>query len=234
MKKLGVILAVAASMNACSFSNSTKEEVVNKPSDELEFVVDSAKDAVPDIVSVNTTEIKVEEQKIIPQKVPDEVVEIKEPNFNEYKKEIVTSKKTEIAEKPIIKDDSENYFPNRNQGQYQMQPGETLMMVAYKIYGDYRKWHELKELNNDKKIGMGSVITYKVPDKVFGWRPSGLPYLVKSGDTLGLISKDRYGTVKKWKAIYENNRPLIHSPNLIFAGFTIYYIPVREVASDHK
>jgi LysM repeat protein len=111
------------------------------------------------------------------------------------------------------------------------------MMVAFKIYGDYGKWKELKSWNKEVlKHGMhkGLALKYYVPEKKFVWEPSGLPYLVKEGNTLGTISSEKYGTPKKWKDLYENNRPLIKNPNVIFAGFTIYYIPTRDIASQKK
>ena len=60
----------------------------------------------------------------------------------------------------------------------------------------------------------------------------GLPYLIKEGDSLASISLDKYETLNKWRYIYNNNKPLIKDPNLIFAGFTLYYIPERDVASE--
>lgn len=118
---------------------------------------------------------------------------------------------------------------------YRVQKGDTLMMVAFKIYGDYRKWKELKVWNsNVKKVSEGIELKYQVPERKFGWSPMGLPYMVKTGDTLQIVSMDKYGTTRKWKSIYENNRPLIRDPNLIFAGFTIYYQPARDLASEPK
>ena len=52
------------------------------------------------------------------------------------------------------------------------------------------------------------------------------------GETLGTISNKHYGVTKRWKDLYENNRPMIKDPNLIFAGFTLYYVPDRDLASD--
>ena len=75
-------------------------------------------------------------------------------------------------------------------------------------------------------------IRYERPETEFSWGPEGLPHLVQEGETLGSISEDKYGTPSKWRPIYENNRPLIKDPDLIFAGFTIYYIPSSELASD--
>ena len=118
---------------------------------------------------------------------------------------------------------------------YTVQKGDTLMMIAFKIYGDYRKWKDIKTWNpNVKKVGEGVELSYMVPDQKFGWMPNGLPYMIKTADTLGSISMDKYGTSKKWKSIYENNRPLIRNPDLIFAGFTIYYQPARSLASEPK
>jgi nucleoid-associated protein YgaU len=122
-------------------------------------------------------------------------------------------------------------------GSYKVSKDETLMMVAFKIYGDYQKWKELKAWNKEQLkhgIHAGMSLKYTVPEKKFVWEPSGLPYLVKSGNTLSTISKDKYGTSSKWKDLYENNRPLIKNPNEIYVGFTIYYIPARGIASKKK
>ena len=45
-----------------------------------------------------------------------------------------------------------------------------------------------------------------------------------------IISKKKYGTPVRWKSIWDNNKPMIKDPNLIFAGFTLYYIPDNSVA----
>lgn len=238
------LLILATLLNSCGFSSGPKEEVAStRPSDELEFAVDT-------IEPQPASEIKVEEQKIVEQKMPDEIAPIadrpieerivaseakapemvapEEPKFEDFKKD------TAPSNMPVISKD-ETFEPKLGaEGQYHIQKGETLMMAAFKIYGDYRKWKDLKAWNKGKKIGEGSVLKYYAPEQTFGWQPSGLPYLVKTGDTLQIISMDKYGTTKKWKHIYENNRPLIRDPNLIFAGFTIYYVPTRDVASEPR
>ena len=58
--------------------------------------------------------------------------------------------------------------------------------------------------------------------------------VIKRGDTLGTISSDTYGTMKFWRNIWDNNRPLIKDPNVIFAGFTIYtpILQARDVAFE--
>lgn len=119
-------------------------------------------------------------------------------------------------------------------GRYTVKKGETLMQIAFKLYGDTNKWKELKSLNKDQlrhgnQLSANMKLKYTAPEKPFHWEPSGTPYLIKSGDTLGRISNQVYQTPKKWKMIFENNRPLIKNANLIYAGFTLYY-PGASVA----
>jgi nucleoid-associated protein YgaU len=118
---------------------------------------------------------------------------------------------------------------------YTVQKSETLMMVAFKVYGDYSRWREIASMNGDQLKGSYSLkegmnLRYKAPSQEFVWSPEGNPYLIKTGDTLSLISGSVYGTIKKWRAIWDNNRPLIKDPNRIFAGFTIYYLDQDKVA----
>ncbi len=122
--------------------------------------------------------------------------------------------------------------------EYKVQKNETLMMIAFKLYGDYGKWKDLaannqRALKGGQTVFAGMTLQYPSPAQEFVWNPEGLPYLIRTGDTLGGISKTVYTTPKKWKLIWDNNRPLIKDPNKIFAGFTIYYLENgREVASE--
>jgi nucleoid-associated protein YgaU len=118
-------------------------------------------------------------------------------------------------------------------GEYTVQKGDTMMLIAFKLYGDYRKWKTLKDMNPSMdRLVEGAVLKYSEPSEKFVWSPEGLPHLIQDGETLGTISNSKYGTVTKWKLLYENNRPMILDPNLIFAGFTLYYVPERDVASE--
>jgi len=117
---------------------------------------------------------------------------------------------------------------------YAVKKGETLMMIAFNIYGDYRRWREIARYNgiNGGAVEEGTNLRYQKAVNEFVWNPQGVPYLVKNGDTLGSISNEKYGTTAKWSDIYNNNKPLIKDPNLIFAGFTLYYIAQRDIASE--
>jgi nucleoid-associated protein YgaU len=119
---------------------------------------------------------------------------------------------------------------------YEVQAGDTLMLIAFKIYGDYLKWKNIARLNEAQLSGnyaltKGMRIKYESPASRFNWNPAGDPYLIVRGDTLGKISNKVYSTPKYWKDIWENNKPMIKSPSLIFAGFTLYYLPLRDIAS---
>jgi nucleoid-associated protein YgaU len=114
---------------------------------------------------------------------------------------------------------------------YKVQKGETLMQIAFKIYGDIDMWKELKMMNKDVLAKANSALRanmelkYAQPEKEFVWNPEGTAYLIKNGDTLALISNNVYQTPRKWKKIWNNNKVLIKNPNHIYAGFTIYYKP---------
>lgn len=111
---------------------------------------------------------------------------------------------------------------------YKVQKGETLMQIAFKVYGNIAKWKDIKNMNSKKftsntSLRAGTELKYLAPASPFVWNPEGTPYLIKTGETLGTISNTVYSTPKKWKDIWENNKPLITNPNVIFAGFTLYY-----------
>ena len=111
---------------------------------------------------------------------------------------------------------------------YRVQRGETLMQIAFKLYGDISKWKDIKSMNagklsNNSSLRPNTELKYHAPATPFVWNPQGTPHLIKTGETLGTISNDVYATPKKWKVIWENNKPLIKNPNVIYAGFTLYY-----------
>jgi len=118
---------------------------------------------------------------------------------------------------------------------YIVKKGDTLMWVAFKLYGDFTKWRELKDQNpevNINNLSIGSMITYIEPEEKFIWNKNGNPYLIQKGDTLGTISEKVYKTKTKWRALYENNQQMIKDPSIIFAGFTLYYKPIKELAQS--
>ncbi|MBF0207115.1 MAG: LysM peptidoglycan-binding domain-containing protein [Oligoflexia bacterium] len=122
---------------------------------------------------------------------------------------------------------SEEQDQNQNIQTYTVEKGDTYMWIAFKLYGNYHYWKNIASLNKGvKSLSKGTAIKYYPPKDAFSWNPKGSPYLIQIKDTLGLISKKVYQTPRHWKYIWDNNRPMIPNPNLIFAGFTLYYLPL--------
>jgi nucleoid-associated protein YgaU len=116
---------------------------------------------------------------------------------------------------------------------YTIQKGDTLMQIAYETYGDLYKWKKVYEQNKDKipspsALVAGTVLKLEKPSSPVAIEKNGDRYLIKGGDTLGTISDDVYGTKKKWRQLWENNKTLIKNPNRIFAGFYLYYTMTPE------
>lgn len=201
---LGLMLA---GLVACSGNSANEEAEIN------------ASESEPVVENIN-----VEEKS-------DEVInEIK----NSEQEEVIAE--TSNSATPVISETTDSPTTVISNKQYKVLKNETLMWVAFKIYGDYSKWKELKELNKKVLKGSnivraGTVLQYMSDGTDFVWAPQGDPRLIKRGDTLGYISKDVYGTLKRWKDLWENNKPMIKDPNKIFAGFTLYYQPdTKKVA----
>lgn len=123
---------------------------------------------------------------------------------------------------------------------YRVKEGDTLMKIAFEVFGDLTRWREIHDLNQEV-VSDPNVLTKgtRLRIKVFGVRTvsrNGEAYLIKRGDTLQKISQWVYGTISKWKQLWDNNRELIRDPNKIFAGFKLYFVreqdPKRIPASN--
>ncbi len=135
----------------------------------------------------------------------------------------------EIAASPSP-DYSSVQAPSDASGSYTVQRNETLMMISYKLYGDYSRWKEIAAINAGKLnggtiISEGMVLSYSENGAGFSASQNGEPYLIQWGDTLGKISNQVYGQTSRWKEIWDNNRPMIKDPNKIYTGFTLFYVP---------
>ncbi|MDA8792300.1 LysM peptidoglycan-binding domain-containing protein [Bacteriovoracaceae bacterium] len=116
--------------------------------------------------------------------------------------------------------------------------GDTLMLISFKIFGDYEKWRNLLEWNKDKirnlsSLRKGEKLKFYLKKSVAKWTPEGNPYLIRKNETLGIISNNVYSTSRYWRDIWLNNKPLIKNPNIIFAGFTIF-TPIINVGRSAK
>jgi len=119
---------------------------------------------------------------------------------------------------------------------YEVKKGDTLMKIAFEQYGDVYRWKEIYNANRDaiknpSDVPPGTKLTLNGAGMVAIER-NGESYLIKRGDTLGVISNDVYGTTRKWKKLWENNRQLIKDPNRIYAGFYLYYVPEGKLTRE--
>jgi nucleoid-associated protein YgaU len=119
---------------------------------------------------------------------------------------------------------------------YKVKRGDTLMKIAFENYGDLYRWKEIYEANraqisDPNHVPPGTRLTLNGAGMVTIER-NGDQYLIKHGDTLGVISDSVYGTTQKWKKLWENNRQLIKNPNKIYAGFYLYYQPEARLTHD--
>ena len=58
--------------------------------------------------------------------------------------------------------------------------------------------------------------------------PEAVFYTVKSGDTLSKIAKAQYGYAMKYPVIFEANKPMLTSPDLIYPGQVIRIPPLPK------
>ena len=122
---------------------------------------------------------------------------------------------------------------------YTVKNYDTLMKISFEFLGNVTRWREIyadnqSKIPNPSSLTPGTQLEIRVFDAVHV-KKNGSPYDIKRGDTLGKISNWIYGSFSKWKLIWNNNRELIHHPNLIYAGFRLYFIPPangRRVASS--
>lgn len=58
--------------------------------------------------------------------------------------------------------------------------------------------------------------------------PEAVFYEVKSGDTLSKIAKAHYGNANKYPVIFEANKPMLKSPDLIYPGQMLRIPPLVD------
>ena len=206
-------------MTSCSFKNLfAKKDQSESIASEDEF--DGFETAEDDEFDAEDVEQEVEDQDTGEEEVAaqDPVEEAPQAQAEEFAQE-------ESSPSPA----------SDGMAEYTAQGSETLMWIAFKVYGDYLRWKDIRDANpgmNYHNITAGTTLKYPAPSRPFHWNPRGNPYLVLKGDTLGLISNKVYGRPHHWRSIWDNNRPMIKNPNLIFAGFTVHWLPEEEIAAN--
>jgi LysM repeat protein len=141
-----------------------------------------------------------------------------------------------MSQEPVAQAPVSDAAVSGDASDYKVQKGDTLMKIAFEQYGDIYRWREIYESNravisNPNAVPPGTQLKL-VGAGMVSIERNGEQYFIKSGDTLGSISNNVYGTKTKWKRLWENNRQLIKDPNKIYAGFYLYYLPEGRLTQD--
>ena len=214
-----VLMALQLNLNSCSSKSMDSRDVSS------EFVADEENSSAT------------EEGVVV---LGDDLFEtiddnVQQASQNEPQEEIQAEPENIAETEPII--ESQMEYSNEF-SEYTVEEGDTLMWISYKLYGDYRQWRKLKAwneklLDSKYKPEPGSKLSYQSNNSQFNWRGEGNPYLVLRGDTLFKISRKVYeGQGQLWRSIWKNNQTQIQDPDLIFAGFTLFYLPYEQVTRD--
>tara|TARA_Y100000590_G_scaffold303577_1_gene342299 strand:+ start:4168 stop:4917 length:750 start_codon:yes stop_codon:yes gene_type:complete len=218
-------LVLALMVTACSSSQTTEDEeaLPDEVAAEEEF---ADTDFVPE---EGTEEFEFQGDE---ESVAEEAPVLEEQPTEEFVAEETVEEQMTPA--PVAE---ETFAQTGSYENYTIQRGDTLMKIAFEVYGDLYEWKKLYENNRDSIndpniLRVGQVIRIERPAVAPQISRNGEAYKIKPGDTLGTISKDVYGSKNRWKDLYENNRELIRDPNQIYAGFYLYYQPDEQLSNE--
>ncbi len=241
---LVVVLGMALALNGCS---SSKKSDLAQSQDEIP-TLDAGTDALPADPAATDPATSPEATPQAESSVPTETPA--EPEFNPMDEKVAAAPESPAplpAAEPVppAEPDAPLAPPvappvaasSGENDHYTVQPGDTLMRIAFETYGDLYQWKKVYEMNRDQlpsptALKKGMVLKIEKPAVPVTIERNGEKYLIKLGDTLGKISDDVYGTPKKWRKLYENNKQMIRDPNRIFAGFFLYYTLTEEERQD--
>lgn len=122
----------------------------------------------------------------------------------------------------------------------EVEPGDSLSLLAHQHLGSSDRWRELFDANRDKlkkpnaiQIGMKLRLpsankqnTSAVSPRLTANRSKTGTYVVKSSDSLSSIAQKTLGDPNRWEEIFEANRKRLNDPNDIQVGQRLT-IPTR-------
>ncbi len=223
LKRNSLIIATLL-LASCSFNGNQKQRTIAELGDSVDGdslqIVETKEDGVVEIFSSQVEDVEnvIEQDQMQPNTIMDNSESI-------------------VAHNEEVKEEIDRVISSNDRYEdYIVQKGDTLMILAFRLYRDVMMWKEIagwngESLNGGTKIFPGDKLRVKVVDFDGNiWQPQGNPYLIQDGDSLMGVSKNVYeGTTRYWRDIWENNTYLIKDPNIIYAGFTLYYLPLEEV-----
>lgn len=129
--------------------------------------------------------------------------------------------------------------------QHHVQANESLYKIAAKYYGDGNTWRRIAKDNEGRVGDNGSIregVTLRILDPTQGTTPTresaratnkpasdrtprptpnSMTYTVKSGDTLGEISQEVLGTIRRQHELIALNRDVLKDPDELRAGMVL-------------
>ncbi|MBC8346823.1 MAG: LysM peptidoglycan-binding domain-containing protein [Candidatus Marinimicrobia bacterium] len=136
-----------------------------------------------------------------------------------------------VSEKPEnkFKVEPEILFADFAWEKYMVEPGDYLIKIANKEYGDFRLWRQIYAWNKDE-IGDNPNIIYpyhflnlqKERLSAKTAEPTFFEYTVQSGDNLWNIAGKQYGDAKSWIILLWDNEAAIKSmAGVLSPGMTL-------------
>lgn len=115
---------------------------------------------------------------------------------------------------------------------YVVRSGDTLALIASKIYGNPKMYQELAQLNGigaPYRIYPGDEMKFATSNKkaqAFAKKLKGSKKTVKvqAGDTLSSIAEKVFGSAYAWKTLAAYNKDKISNPNRITKGMVLAYV----------
>ena len=114
---------------------------------------------------------------------------------------------------------------------YIVQKGDTLGVIAEKIYGDKEQWREILQLTgmeNPDLIYPGEVVYYRLTEssQAFAAAYENTPkgeMTVEVGDSLASLAQRIYGDPGQWQTLWRAN-DTINNPDRLEVGQIVYFI----------
>lgn len=122
---------------------------------------------------------------------------------------------------------------------YVVEKGDTMGVIASKIYGSAGRWKELAQnsgLADANRIYPGDLVYYQLDQdsQMFAANYENLgraSVTVAAGDTLMSIAKQVYGSSQAWKSLWRQN-DAIENPESLPAGMTVYFIQAGAMSAS--
>lgn len=239
-KKLSPIflLAILFAVSACSSSQTESDTTETAPALEVDSSADQVGSIPEDMLAADeaaTDSTTQTDQAPAADGATATTEEAGADPFKDLKEKEGESKETLATTESESTSSSESATTGETRT-YKVKAGDTLMKIAFSIYGDIDRWKDLQSWNSDvlkgsKQLSRGMKLKYEAPSEEFSPEKLAHSYTIKKGDTLANIADDVYGKKSKYRKLQNYNKKLIKNPNRIFAGFTIYYdITEQEMA----